>query len=75
VVGFDDLLIASYTQPPLTTIRQPKRLMGQLAGETLFNLLAGTRPPDTRRLPTELIVRESTAPPPRKSKAAAVTGE
>jgi DNA-binding LacI/PurR family transcriptional regulator len=65
VVGFDDLLIASYTQPPLTTIRQPKRLMGRLAGETLLNLLAGTRPPDTRTLPTELIVRESTAPPPR----------
>lgn len=72
VVGFDDLLIASYTQPPLTTIRQPKRLMGQLAGETLFNLLAGTRPPDTRRLPTELIVRESTAPPPKPSRAGAV---
>jgi DNA-binding LacI/PurR family transcriptional regulator len=65
VVGFDDLLMASYTQPPLTTIRQPKRLMGRLAGETLFNLFAGTRPPDTRTLPTELIVRASTAPPPR----------
>jgi DNA-binding LacI/PurR family transcriptional regulator len=70
VVGFDDLLIASYTQPPLTTIRQPKRLMGQLAGETLFNLLAGTRPADIRRLPTELIVRESTAPPPKAPRSA-----
>jgi LacI family transcriptional regulator, repressor for deo operon, udp, cdd, tsx, nupC, and nupG len=66
VVGFDDLLIASYTQPPLTTIRQPKRLMGRLAGETLFNLLTGKRAPDMRRLATELIVRESTAPPPKQ---------
>jgi DNA-binding LacI/PurR family transcriptional regulator len=65
VVGFDDLLIASYTQPPLTTIRQPKRLMGRLAAETLFNLLAGGRPPEVQRLPTELIVRGSTAPPPK----------
>jgi LacI family repressor for deo operon, udp, cdd, tsx, nupC, and nupG len=65
VVGFDDLLIAQYTQPPLTTIRQPKRIMGRVAAETLFNLLAGRRAPETRRLPTELIVRESTAPPPK----------
>jgi DNA-binding LacI/PurR family transcriptional regulator len=64
IVGFDDLLVASYTEPPLTTIRQPNRAMGRLAAETLFNLLAGKRPPDTQRLPTELIVRESTAPPP-----------
>jgi DNA-binding LacI/PurR family transcriptional regulator len=65
VVGFDDLLIASYMQPPLTTIRQPKQLMGRLAGETLLNLLAGTPPPTTRRLQAELIVRDSTAPPRR----------
>jgi DNA-binding LacI/PurR family transcriptional regulator len=44
--------------------------MGQLAGETLFNLLAGTRPADIRRLPTELIVRESTAPPPKAPRSA-----
>jgi LacI family repressor for deo operon, udp, cdd, tsx, nupC, and nupG len=65
VVGFDDLLIAQYTQPPLTTIRQPTRVMGRLAAETLLQLLAGKPAPETRRLPTELIVRESTAPPPK----------
>jgi DNA-binding LacI/PurR family transcriptional regulator len=33
VAGFDDLFIASYTQPPLTTVRQPMRRMGQMAME------------------------------------------
>jgi LacI family repressor for deo operon, udp, cdd, tsx, nupC, and nupG len=65
VVGFDDLPMAQYAHPALTTIRQPKRIMGRLAAETLFDLLAGRRAPETRRLPTELIVRESTAPPPK----------
>ena len=64
VVGFDDLVMASHTQPPLTTLRQPKQLMGRLAGETVLNLLAGSKPPSIRRLQAELIVRESTAPPP-----------
>ena len=36
LVGFDDLFIASYTQPPLTTVRQPRRLMGRLAMESLL---------------------------------------
>jgi DNA-binding LacI/PurR family transcriptional regulator len=63
VVGFDDLLIASYTHPPLTTVRQPKHLMGQLAAEILLNLIAGSSTELSRRLQGELIVRESTAPP------------
>jgi len=41
LVGFDDLFIASYTEPPLTTIRQPKRRMGQRAMELLLQLLRG----------------------------------
>jgi DNA-binding LacI/PurR family transcriptional regulator len=66
VVGFDDILVASYTQPPLTTVRQPKRLMGQVATEILLNLLSGSTTETSRRLQGELIVRESTAPPPRQ---------
>lgn len=68
VVGFDDILVASYTHPPLTTVRQPKRLMGQLATETLLSLLSGAKTESSRRLQGELIVRESTAPPPTRSK-------
>ena len=63
VVGFDDILVASYTQPPLTTVRQPKRLLGNVATETLLNLLSGSKTEVSRRLQAELIVRESTARP------------
>ena len=41
MVGFDDLFIASYTQPPLTTVRQPRRRMGHLAMESLLELISG----------------------------------
>jgi DNA-binding LacI/PurR family transcriptional regulator len=64
VVGFDDIVVASYTQPPLTTVRQPKQLIGRIATETLLNLLAGSQTETSRKFQGELIVRESTAPPP-----------
>ena len=63
LVGFDDLFIASYTQPRLTTVRQPKRQLGQLAMESLFTLMSGHDSVDSISVPAELIVRESTAPP------------
>ena len=62
VVGFDDLFLASYTQPPLTTVRQPMRRMGQLAMESLFKLMSGTESEIRIRVDAELIVRESTGP-------------
>ncbi len=43
IVGFDDLFLASYTQPRLTTVRQPMRRMGQLAMESLFQADVGGR--------------------------------
>jgi DNA-binding LacI/PurR family transcriptional regulator len=61
VVGFDDLFLASYTQPPLTTVRQPMRRMGQLAMESLFRLMSGEESEIRIRVDAELIVRESTA--------------
>ena len=63
IVGFDDLLIASYTLPPLTTVRQPKHEMGRMATEILLNLLGGSESESNRLVKGELIVRESTAPP------------
>ena len=63
VVGFDDLFLASYTQPPLTTVRQPMRRMGQLAMESLFSLMSGEESEIRIRVDAELIVRESTASP------------
>lgn len=66
LVGFDDLFIASYTEPPLTTIRQPKRRMGQRAMELLLQLLRGEDSQQTIWMQGELIVRHSTAPPRRE---------
>ena len=61
VVGFDDLFFASYTQPPLTTVRQPMRRMGQLAMESLFKMMSGIESEICIKVDAELIVRESTA--------------
>ncbi len=63
VVGLDDLFLASYTDPPLTTIQQPKKQMGCLAAQILLDLLAGGTPESRITLSGQLIVRQSTAPP------------
>lgn len=62
IAGFDDLFLSSYTDPPLTTIRQPKREMGSQAGEILLQILAGARP-ESRMTTGVLVIRESTARP------------
>ncbi len=64
VVGFDDIIFAGAFHPPLTTIQQPRQDMGKAAMRLLSDLLAG-RPvsPEPIMMPTELIVRGSTAPP------------
>jgi DNA-binding LacI/PurR family transcriptional regulator len=63
VVGFDDSSIAVVTRPPLTTVRQDVARKGQLAVATLLATMREQQPPDDVLLPTELVVRESTAPP------------
>jgi DNA-binding LacI/PurR family transcriptional regulator len=64
LVGFDDLPVTEYTNPPLTTIRQPMEQMGRRAMEILNELLNGKKPERETKFPGELIVRQSTAPPP-----------
>ena len=61
VAGFDDLFFAAYMDPPLTTVRQPMRRMGQLAMESLLKLMAGEVPVPQIRVEAELVVRRSTA--------------
>jgi DNA-binding LacI/PurR family transcriptional regulator len=63
VVGFDDLYISQYLDPPLTTVRQPMRQMGRLAMETLLQIFAGAESGHDIKVPGELIVRQSTAAP------------
>lgn len=67
VVGFDDLYISQYLDPPLTTVRQPMREMGCMAMETLLHILAKAASGHDIKVPGELIVRASTAPPKEKS--------
>ncbi|MER5613093.1 LacI family DNA-binding transcriptional regulator [Streptomyces sp. NPDC002215] len=60
VVGFDDIPMAEHTEPPLTTVRQPTRRMGETAARLLLSHLGGTPAPDAPVvLPTELVVRHS----------------
>jgi DNA-binding LacI/PurR family transcriptional regulator len=63
VVGFDDNPLAVTTRPPLTTVRQDIATKGKVAVAQLVEVL-GDGTPVSRLLPTELVVRESTAPPP-----------
>lgn len=65
VVGFDDIPIAAHVDPPLTTVRLPAGGLGETAGRLLVDRIAG-RPVAARTLlATQLIIRDSSAVPPR----------
>lgn len=59
VVGFDDIELARYTDPPLTTIRQPIEGIGHTIARQLLRLLRGDEIDPAVVLPTELVIRES----------------
>ena len=66
VIGFDDIPVAAYVLPPLTTVRQP---FDAVAEEGLKRLVHAIENPEAAPLPAgdppvDLIVRASTAPPP-----------
>jgi DNA-binding LacI/PurR family transcriptional regulator len=63
IVGFDDIPLAGFFDPPLTTIRVPAHDLGLAAGSALLDRIAGRPVPARTLLPTQLIVRSSTAPP------------
>jgi LacI family transcriptional regulator len=64
IVGFDDIPLASYVIPALTTIAQPIYTMGETAAQILLrHMRNGDQPIETVKLETELIARKSTAPP------------
>lgn len=60
VTGFDDLFFTPYTQPPLTTVRQPIHRMGQLAMENLVKLISGEESVPLVKVDAELVIRQST---------------
>jgi DNA-binding LacI/PurR family transcriptional regulator len=74
VVGFDDIDVAAYLEPALTTVHQPIARKGREAIELLLaaidartgSVRNGTLTPEHRVLPTHLVVRASTGPLPRR---------
>jgi LacI family transcriptional regulator len=61
VVGFDDIHLAMFANPPLTTVVQPKHDMGVTAAEILLKRLSdSTLKPNRHQLKTQLLVRDST---------------
>lgn len=65
VVGFDDVPVAGWMGPALTTVRQPLTDMGVAAAGMLLTLAGGAAPASPRvELPTTLVLRGSTAPLP-----------
>lgn len=60
VMGFDDIEIATYVTPPLTTIHQPRSRLGKLAMQMVLDLLDGKSVQD-KVLNCNLVTRQSTA--------------
>ncbi|MEU1809489.1 LacI family DNA-binding transcriptional regulator [Micromonospora aurantiaca (nom. illeg.)] len=59
VIGFDDIETAAYTEPPLTTVRQPIVELGRSMTRQLLRIAAGEDVEQALMLPTELVRRES----------------
>lgn len=64
LVGFDDIPLAQYCDPPLTTVAQPAEGFGRRAVEMLIDMIEKktTTPPPSLILPFELTIRKSSAP-------------
>jgi DNA-binding LacI/PurR family transcriptional regulator len=66
LVGFDDIDLCQYTNPPLTTMRQDRVAMGRGAVQRLITMIEGKEEVSPLILPTQLVVRKSTGPVPRE---------
>ncbi|AUX24340.1 phosphoserine phosphatase [Sorangium cellulosum] len=59
VCGFDDVGVARFAKPSLTTVRQPTKRLGELALETVVRMVAGEAAPELRLVEVDLTRRES----------------
>ncbi|GAA3757422.1 LacI family DNA-binding transcriptional regulator [Micromonospora maritima] len=59
VIGFDDIETAAYTEPPLTTVRQPIVELGRSMTRQLLRIAAGEDVEQALVLPTQLVLRDS----------------
>lgn len=62
LVGFDDIALAAYFEPPLTTLRLPAYQLGWTAGRKLADIIEDRAENSATMLDTDLILRESTCP-------------
>lgn len=67
VVGFDDIPLAQYVTPPLTTVHQPTFEKGVRAARSLILALESGQPAVSETLELALVVRSSTGPAPRSA--------
>ncbi len=67
VVGYDDIPVAAFLEPPLTTVSQPMREVGERAASLLLGAIAGAGNGGLHLLPVRLVVRASVVPPQRTS--------
>lgn len=73
VVGFDDIHVAGYHNPRITTIRQPLRDMGETAARILLQRVQGFKDyPEEFAVAPELIIRETTSVPNHHARRRAV---
>lgn len=64
IVGYDDTPMAARVWPPMTSVRHPIRNMGAAAARLLLRTIGGGPVGDVQEFTPEIVVRESTAPPP-----------
>ena len=62
VVGFDDIRLAEFTEPPLTTVRLARRELAEHAFHALVPNAEHAKAKPDGKLETHLIIRESTCP-------------
>lgn len=64
LIGFDNIAFSEFCQPQLTTVNQPRQLIGETAIKLLLNILSGRKPNPEITLPAQLISRGTTMAPP-----------
>jgi DNA-binding LacI/PurR family transcriptional regulator len=66
--GFDDVPESRYYHPALTTVRMDFREVGRKCVARILNLIGGAETSQLEKIQPELVVRASTAPPPRNGR-------
>jgi len=63
IMGFDDILLAEYANPPLTTVHQPAQHLGEMVAQMLFKVI-NREPIDEKQIiiEPEIIIRQSSRP-------------